>query len=75
VGNPLVRQLGRYLRWPRADASCRMGKLRELISAGQSRPHGKWRTKSRSKRARYSLAGRISTTLTEVLPWFSSVVR
>jgi hypothetical protein len=29
VGNPLVRQLGRYLRWPRADASCRMRKLRE----------------------------------------------
>jgi hypothetical protein len=29
VGNPLVRQLGRYLRWPRADASCRMRKLRD----------------------------------------------
>jgi hypothetical protein len=29
VGNPLVRQLGRFLRWPRADACCRMRKLRD----------------------------------------------
>jgi hypothetical protein len=30
--------------------------------------------KSTSKRARYWLAGRILTTLTEALPWFSSVL-
>jgi hypothetical protein len=32
-GNPLVRQLGRYLRWPRADASCRMRKLRDQLTS------------------------------------------
>jgi hypothetical protein len=32
VGNPLVRQLSRYLRWPRADASCLMRKLRDQLT-------------------------------------------
>jgi hypothetical protein len=36
VGNPLVQQLRRYLRLPRADGNCRMRKLRdELTSRGR----------------------------------------
>jgi hypothetical protein len=27
VGNPLVWQLGRYLRWPMADARCPLPRL------------------------------------------------
>jgi hypothetical protein len=33
VGNPLFRQLGKYLRYPGADASCRMRKLRDQLTS------------------------------------------
>ena len=38
VGNPLVRQLGRYLRWPRVDPIARRESEGRQGPAGQSRP-------------------------------------
>jgi hypothetical protein len=38
VGNPLVQQLRRYLRWPRADPRRLARELRGLRSADMPRP-------------------------------------
>jgi hypothetical protein len=38
VGNPLFQQLGRYLRWPRADPRRVVHKLLGLRSADMLRP-------------------------------------
>jgi hypothetical protein len=38
VGNPLVRQLGRYLRWPRVDPVALSVSGGRRVPAGQTRP-------------------------------------
>jgi len=64
VGNTLVRQLGRYLRWPRVDPVAWRESQGRQGPAGQSRPSPAM-TKS-TKRMTFGSAKRLSATLTEV---------
>ena len=74
VGNPLVRQLGRYLRWPRVDPVAwreSQGRQRQQASRGH-RP----RWSSRLKESRSSLISRAPFGYPDWgFPWFSSVLR
>jgi len=67
MANPLVEQLGRHLRWPSVD-------LRTLIRGNQDR-HSSWLPARWWRTHRTVPTGSFSTTLTEVFPCFSSVVR
>jgi hypothetical protein len=74
AGNPLVRQLGRYLTegWPKSpEAQAKGGDGQQ---AGRGRPWNGHQV-DQTNRAQQSSVRRLSATPTEVLPWFSSVVR
>ena len=66
VGNPLGRQLGRYLRWPRVDP------VAWHESQGRQRPAVQVDYKNRF--LRWS-AEHLSDILTEVFPWFSLICK
>ena len=75
VGNPLVRQLGRYLLWPRVGLVPRSVNRERRVPADQSRLPLAGGQVDQTNRARQWFAKHFSAALTEVLPWFSSVVR
>ena len=74
VGKPLVRQLGRYLRWPRVDPVAWRESQGRLGPAGQSRP-----SPAMAKSTKLSRSAPISRAPFGYpdwgFPWFSSVVR
>jgi hypothetical protein len=74
AGNPLVRQLGRYLTvgWPKSPkAQANRGDGQQT---GRGRPWNGHQV-DQTNRSQQSSVRRFSATPTEVLPWFSSVAR
>jgi len=75
VGNPLLRQIGRYLGWPRVDPfAWRVSEGRQG-PAGQSRPSPAMAKSTKTNRVQRWSAERLSSTLTVVFRDFFSVVR
>jgi hypothetical protein len=74
AGNPLVWQLGRYLTegWPKSPEAQAKGD--DGQQTGRGRPWNGHQV-DQTNRAQQSSFRRFSATPTEVLPWFSSVVR
>jgi hypothetical protein len=74
AGNPLVRQLGRYLTkgWLKSPEAQAKGDDGQKTGRG-----GPWNGHQvdQTNRVQHSSVRRFSATPTEVLPWFSSVVR
>ena len=72
VGNPLLRQIGRYLGWPRVDPfAWRVSEGRQG-PAGQSRPSPAMAKSTKTNRVQRWSAERLSSTLTEVFRDFFS---
>jgi hypothetical protein len=74
AGNPLVRQLGRHLTEGWSKAAEAPAKGGDGLHTGRRRPWNGHQV-DQTNRAQQSSVRRFSATLTEVLPWFSSVVR
>ena len=64
LGNPLVRQLGRYLLWPRVGPVARSVNLERRVPAGPSRPPLFDGQVDQTNRARHWLAKHFSAALT-----------
>ena len=66
AGNPVVRQLGRYLRWMGTDPSC----MKHTQAKGDwSQQASRGGQVDRRNRAQHCSARHFSATLTEVFPW------
>jgi hypothetical protein len=70
VGNPLVWQLGRYLRWPRVGPSARRASQERRGPAGRLRPALDGDQVDKTNRDGHREPEHLSGALTEVFPWF-----